>query len=202
MRTRPIDAAWTAETWGWPRGTGIMGRRPLRGSDRGSDHTARTGPSVHFSGHTEGVTEPCCPRDLTTRSACPQCGAVATPVDSLTVRALVTPSALKRFLPGSFCFCATPACGTVYFSGGQQYLTTDVGVPVWQKEPFGERAVCYCFGENEADMRREIAATGASAAAARVREHIAAKRCACEIRNPRGVCCLADVIAAVKRVQA
>jgi hypothetical protein len=36
----------------------------------------------------------------------------------------------------------------------------------------------------------------------RVREHIAAKRCACDIRNPRGTCCLGDVDAAVKRVQA
>jgi CopZ-like zinc binding protein len=158
--------------------------------------------AVPFRGHTEGVTEPCCSSDLPARSACPQCGAPATPVDTLTVKALVTPSALKRLLPGAFSFCATPACGTVYFSADQGYRTADIGVSVWQKEPFGERVVCYCFGENEADMRGEIESSGASEAVARVREHIAAKRCACEIRNPRGVCCLADVIAAVKRVDA
>ena len=32
----------------------------------------------------------------------------------------------------------------------------------------------------------------------RVRAHIAAGRCACEIRNPKGTCCLGDVIAAVR----
>ena len=35
----------------------------------------------------------------------------------------------------------------------------------------------------------------------RIREHIAAQRCACDIRNPRGACCLGDVMAAVKRLE-
>jgi len=61
--------------------------------------------------------------------------------------------------------------------------------------------LCYCFGESEASIRAEIEATGRSAAVERIREHIAAGRCACEIRNPRGACCLGDVTAAVKRVE-
>jgi hypothetical protein len=69
-------------------------------------------------------------------------------------------------------------------------------------ERTGARLVCYCFGENEADIRREIEEHGASRAVERVRAHIAAGRCACELRNPRGVCCLGDVIAAVKRMAA
>jgi hypothetical protein len=103
-------------------------------------------------------------------------------------------------LPGPFYFCTDPACDLVYFSADQRFRIAEIRVPVWQKEPFGTRMVCYCFGENEAEMRREIEATGVCAAASRVREHIAAKRCACEIRNPRGSCCLGDVIAAVERV--
>jgi hypothetical protein len=43
--------------------------------------------------------------------------------------------------------------------------------------------------------------TGRTMAIERVREHIAATRCACDIRNPRGACCLGDLIAAVKRVE-
>jgi hypothetical protein len=59
--------------------------------------------------------------------------------------------------------------------------------------------VGYCFGENEADIAAEIERRGHSDAVQRVRAHIAAGRCACEIRNPRGACCLGDVIAAVER---
>jgi predicted HD phosphohydrolase len=72
---------------------------------------------------------------------------------------------------------------------------------VWQKEPFGARLVCYCFGETEATIRDEIEMTGRSRAVERVREHIVAKRCACEVRNPRGACCLGDLIAAVRRAE-
>jgi hypothetical protein len=32
--------------------------------------------------------------------------------------------------------------------------------------------------------------------------HIDADRCACDVRNPRGTCCISDLIAAVKRVEA
>jgi hypothetical protein len=62
--------------------------------------------------------------------------------------------------------------------------------------------LCYCFGESEASIRDEIAETGRSTAVERIRAHIAAGRCACELRNPRGACCLGDVIAAVARAEA
>ena len=67
---------------------------------------------------------------------------------------------------------------------------------------FGDRPICYCFGESEASMRSEAAAGGGCRVIERIREHIAAERCACEVRNPRGACCLGDVIAAVKRIEA
>ena len=80
----------------------------------------------------------------------------------------------------------------VYFgASGQTFSTHDIRVDVWQKLPFGDRMICYCFRENEAELRREIKATGGSAAVSRVRAHIEAGRCACEVRNPAGVCCLA-----------
>jgi len=51
-------------------------------------------------------------------------------------------------------FCPNTDCDVVYFdAAGSLYTRTDVRVPVWQKEPFGERMVCYCFGETEADIR-------------------------------------------------
>jgi hypothetical protein len=123
-------------------------------------------------------------------------------VNRQTVKALLTEHALQRLTSGDFRFCSDADCNVVYFNADGRYFTTgDVRVGVWQKLPFGDRQVCYCFGDSEASMRVEIESTGHSDAVARIREHIAADRCACEVRNPRGVCCLADIIAAIDRVK-
>ena len=122
-------------------------------------------------------------------------------MDRLTVEALLTEAARQRIPAGALRFCPDADCDIVYFDGaGVRFTTADVRVPVWQKLPFGSRQVCYCFGESEASIRAEIALTGASSAVARLRAHIAAGRCACEVRNPRGTCCLGDVMAATERV--
>jgi hypothetical protein len=90
----------------------------------------------------------------------------------------------------------------VYFGdAGDRFRTGDIRVPVWQKEPSGARLLCYCFGETESGIRTELLQQGRTDVVVRIREHIAAQRCACDIRNPRGACCLGDVIAAVKRIE-
>lgn len=146
----------------------------------------------------------CCGGPATTPAdtgLCPVSGTKGKPVALQTVKALLTSEALRRLNGLSHRFCPEPACEVVYFDeSGVTYSNADIRVPVWQKEPIGGRIVCYCFGENEADIRREIDAKGSSEAVDRVRTHIDAGRCACEVRNPRGVCCLGDVAAAVKRV--
>jgi Zinc binding domain len=150
------------------------------------------------------MTNSCCPERPVepTTTRCPHSGSAGKAVDRQTVKALLTEPALQRLTAGAYRFCPDAACDVVYFSGdGGRFATADVRVDVWQKRPFGNRQICYCFGESEASMRAEMAATGRSSAVERIREHIAAGRCACEIRNPRGVCCVGDVIAAVKGVE-
>ena len=145
----------------------------------------------------------CCPPrpdDPAEQQECPRSGTQGLAVDLNTVKALLTSAALARISGAPHRFCPDPTCEIVYFSPGDIYTVQDLRVPVWQKEPAGARTVCYCFGENEADIRHEIEEHGASRAVERVRAHITAGRCACELRNPRGACCLGDVIAAVKRV--
>ncbi|HXH07995.1 MAG TPA: hypothetical protein VNI83_15560 [Vicinamibacterales bacterium] len=132
---------------------------------------------------------------------CPASGNRGTPVKLLTVKALLTEPALARLAPLPHRFCADAACPVVYYdTAGQQYTAADLRVPVWQKEPPGARLLCYCFGETEAGIRAEIERSGRSDAPARIRRHIDAGRCACEVRNPRGACCLGDVLAAVSRL--
>jgi CopZ-like zinc binding protein len=149
----------------------------------------------------------CCERDsctiTPTATNCPVSRTPGAQVDLQTVKALLTTSALQRLEPGAYRFCSAPECDVVYFDDlGHTFSTADVRVGVWQKQAEGGRVVCYCFGENESDMRAEIARDGRSHAAERVRAHIQAGRCACEVRNPRGACCLGDVTAAVKRLAA
>ena len=119
-----------------------------------------------------------------------------------TVKALLHEHPLRRISTLPHHFCPDPTCEVVYFDeAGAVYLKDDIRVPVWQKEPSGCRMICYCFDENEAGMLAECEQAGATAAADRVRAHIAAGRCACEVRNPRGSCCLGDVLAAIARIQ-
>ena len=121
-------------------------------------------------------------------------------INATTVKALLTPNALARLNLAGFYFCPSAACETVYFSDADQvFQTADVTVEVWQKQPAGHRTFCHCFGENEAAMRTELETTGRISAIERVRHHIAERRCACDVRNPRGVCCLGDLTAAVRR---
>lgn len=145
---------------------------------------------------------PCCPPNPDTDIAlfCHRCGARGHRVDRLTVSALLTEAAMKRITSADYGFCASVECPTVYFqAGGQAFVESDIRVPVWQKQPPGERMICYCFGENEREIRLEIEDRGQSDVERRVREYIAAGLCACEVRNPRGNCCLADIMCAVKR---
>jgi hypothetical protein len=120
-----------------------------------------------------------------------------------TVKALLTEAAMRRVQPAHYRFCSNAVCDVVYFSdAGDHFPTADVRVPVWQKMPVGVRLLCYCFGETEPLIEAELIERGRTDAVDRIRDCIAAERCACDIRNPRGACCLSDVVAAVNRLQA
>jgi hypothetical protein len=146
----------------------------------------------------------CCPERGVQANGlrCPQSGSVGSPVGRHTIKAVLTEHGLRRLMSGEYRFCPDAGCDVVYFdAGGRRFRAEDVRVPVWQKLPFGTRPICYCFGESEASIRSEFEAHGRSLAVERVREHIAAGRCACELRNPRGMCCLGDLRVATERVE-
>jgi hypothetical protein len=147
----------------------------------------------------------CCCAATTARASevqCPTCATKGFAVDLQTVKALLDSQAMQRLQATHHRFCASTTCDVVYFDdAGHTFSQSDLRVPVWQKQAAGARTVCYCFGETEATIRQELEQTGVSTATARVREHIAANRCACDIRNPKGSCCLGDLMAAVKRVE-
>lgn len=125
-------------------------------------------------------------------AVCPSCGGSGRRVGEVTLKALLRPAALARLAAPAHRFCPAPACPVVYFGTAESFGRDDLSVPVFQKEPEGDRIVCYCFAVGEQELRdRERG----SAAAERIRELVKAGRCACEVRHPQGSCCLGNVAA-------
>ncbi len=137
-----------------------------------------------------------------TPTPCPQCGKPGRLVDRITVKAMLRPEALMRLSAPEHRFCATPECPVVYFGIDEVFEREEIVVPVFQKEPVGERTVCYCFGISEGDVRRELVETGRSTASDRISTLVRAGRCTCEVKNPQGTCCLGNVATATKAAKA
>lgn len=133
---------------------------------------------------------------------CPECQRVGTGVDSITLKALLRSEGLAAMEAGGYRFCATPHCAVVYFGPGRSFGRDDLGVAVFQKEPAGDRIVCYCLSITEAELAGEAAASGRSASRDRILALVESGRCACELRNPQGRCCLGNVDAVVRNARA
>jgi hypothetical protein len=133
---------------------------------------------------------------------CPGCGNAGRAVARITVKAILTPQALARLSDPEHRFCPTTFCPIVYFGRAETFDRDEVSVPVFQKEPAGDRTVCYCFAVTETDLRQEITATGRSRVAAEITAHVKAERCACEVKNPQGNCCLGNLASTVRDAMA
>ncbi|SRR6266571_4278097 len=147
----------------------------------------------------------CCvvkPGDAVSPARCPECGKPGRLVDRITVKAMLRPEALMRLSAPEHRFCPTPECTVVYFGVDEIFDREEIVVPVFQKEPSGDRSVCYCFGIGESDIRRELAETGRSTAGDRITALVNAGRCACEVKNPQGTCCLGNVATATREAKA
>ena len=147
----------------------------------------------------------CCSVNAKTGSApammaCPVNGARSKRVDLLTVRSLVRQ--LPLGMPNTeYYFCEAAECDVVYFAfdaRAPMFRRADLLVRVGSKETADPIPVCYCFGFTRRDIWDEIRSTGKSTAAKRITAEVAAGRCACEVKNPSGKCCLGDVTRTIK----
>jgi CopZ-like zinc binding protein len=130
---------------------------------------------------------------------CPVSGTRSKQVDLLTVKSLVRH--LEFAMPAAqYYFCTAPSCDVVYFPSNPEaasFSRDDLLVRVGAKESDEEAPVCYCFGFSRRHIREEVEAAGGSSVAEKIRAEIQAGRCACEVKNPSGKCCLGDVTTAV-----
>ena len=124
---------------------------------------------------------------------CPSCAQAGTPVDRITLKALLTADGLRRGVPAQPRFCGKAECPIVYFDVDSDVTFTEaeLTVRVYAKHPNdADTPVCYCFGVTVAamvnghgrELRESIAA------------EVQAQHCACEVKNPKGGCCLGDLV--------
>lgn len=136
------------------------------------------------------------------QNACGGCDETGRAVSRQTVIHHVKSEKLSCVDNGEYKFCPSNNCPVVYYSAGRVFTVEDVRELVTTKASGDARPLCYCFGFTEGDARKEIEQNGESSIPAKVTQFIKEKLCACEIRNPAGVCCLGEINKTVKRLAA
>jgi len=134
---------------------------------------------------------------------CRGCGKQGASVSRKTVLSMLKPDLLEQALKGIYRFCATHECPTVYFEeqAGRVFTTDDLRVIVGVKANSDPIPLCYCFGFDECHLRDEMSQTGRTTIPDRISSLIREGLCACEARNPSGVCCLGEVNRTAKRLK-
>jgi len=136
--------------------------------------------------------------------ACASCRGASRPVTRKTVLLMLKPGLFESVGAGEYRFCPSPDCRVVYFAegAGRSFITEDLRVRVGLKEREDPIPLCYCFGFDESDARKEIGQTGRSTIPQCIAALIKLGMCACPARNPSGACCLGEVNRSVKRLTA
>jgi len=120
-------------------------------------------------------------------TSCPACGRPGRSVAWRTAAAVSTvslPARQELFL------CRTAGCDLLYFgSSGARVGCADLARRPWFKQ--GGDVVCFCF----VVRRAELEAPGGESLPATVEARVRRGDCACDVRNPSGKCCLADLAA-------
>ena len=135
---------------------------------------------------------------------CCSCHGQSRRVSRKTVLLMLKPELLERGLIGTYSFCATADCPVVYFDdrNGHSFTVEDLRVKVGVKASEDPIPLCYCFGFDESHLRDEIAGAGRTNVPERISNLIREGLCACDSRNPAGVCCLGEVNRVAKRLLA
>ncbi len=134
------------------------------------------------------------------RTACPVSRTLSRKVQRRTLEHLLKPEKIDSIQKVQYYYCKEPTCHAVYFSHENVPFFTidDVVVKVYAKDQSDEVPVCYCFDWTRHRIKQQIKENGKSTAASEIAREIKAGNCACDIKNPKGECCLGDVNFVVK----
>ncbi|MBI5149921.1 MAG: copper chaperone Copz family protein [Candidatus Omnitrophica bacterium] len=126
--------------------------------------------------------------------SCPTCHEKGKSVDTITLKSLLKPDAMKRLDSShNYQFCRTADCPVVYFCKSVSFRQDEIVVLVFQKENLPSTPVCYCFGFDRKALVNDVNQNGKSSIQEKIKQYVKDKKCACEIRNPQGSCCLGNI---------
>ena len=127
--------------------------------------------------------------------ACENCLGQGRPVSRKTVMLMLKPELLDQVNTGTYSFCSDRDCPVVYFDDPSTrcFTVEDLRTKVGLKAKEDPIHLCYCFGFDESHMREEISQTGETTIPETISRLIREGLCACDARNPSGMCCLGEV---------
>ena len=174
----------------------LIGKLHLMNCCHKDESGERTGSKADEASYTAN--------ELHETDRCSSCNSKGRPVSRKTILLMLKPDLLERAMYRSYSFCSERDCSIVYFedNGRQQFTVDDLRIRVGVKAKDDPIPLCYCFGFNENHIRDEIERTGNTSIPDKVSGLIRRGLCACESRNPAGVCCLGELNKAVKRLRA
>lgn len=127
------------------------------------------------------------------KAICPECQSECKLVPLITLLHQLASPQNRSIKDQPFYFCSKPKCNVVYFGRtGNRYTLDELRSPIGQKQTELSRLICYCFDISEQVLLDDLDDNGASTIKEFVKAQTQAKRCACDIRNPSGRCCLVD----------
>lgn len=138
--------------------------------------------------------------ELSDSDTCPACMVVGKKVKLLTMKSMLKPSTLA-YLNAELAhyFCATNNCDVVYYDTDKKtYLSSEIKVPVHQKDASLMIPVCYCFDWTKEKIKQSVEKGLTSLPVEHIRNNIKENRCGCEVNNPQGSCCLGNVTKFIK----
>ncbi|TAK55080.1 MAG: (2Fe-2S)-binding protein [Bacteroidetes bacterium] len=169
-------------------------------------NTCCTSPIETIAADKHKVNDECClvaeKTEAPVTAKCPVSGTLSRKVQRRTVEHLIKSERRDVIENVQYYYCAEPTCEVVYFSGENvPYFTkNNVSVKVFAKEPGDDVNACYCFDWTRKRIQEELVNTGKSTASLQIAREIKAGTCACDVKNPKGECCLGDVNSAVKEI--
>lgn len=138
-----------------------------------------------------------------TRADCPVSNISSKKVQKRTLEHLLKENKITSILNVQYYYCADPKCKVVYFSNeSASYFTIDdVKVKVFTKNIDDDVKVCYCYDWTRSRIKEQIQQLGKSTAPLEIAKEVKNGNCACDVKNPKGECCLGDVNSFIKGIQ-
>lgn len=133
---------------------------------------------------------------------CPSCHNKSKNIKLITLKSMLKPSALETLnAKENHYFCSTKDCDVVYFdSNNKVYHVSDIKVAVHQKDDSPITPICYCFDWTKEKIKAYAEKGLSPNPIEHIRENIKEQRCGCDVNNPQGSCCLANVTSYIKEL--